>query len=70
MVLSTAVLSVLMMAIPLDSSDLIVTLSTFSTILSRYCMLLDVDSVFRTFILLFILQTAMLSGFILYCDCP
>jgi hypothetical protein len=33
-------------------------------------MLIDIDSIFRTFILLFLMQTAMLSGFILYCDCP
>jgi NADH:ubiquinone oxidoreductase subunit 5 (subunit L)/multisubunit Na+/H+ antiporter MnhA subunit len=33
-------------------------------------MTLDLDTVFHTFVTCFILQSAMLLGFILYCDCP
>jgi hypothetical protein len=31
---------------------------------------MDLDAIFRTFVVLFMLQITMLSGFILYCDCP
>jgi hypothetical protein len=68
--LSTFAVSLVMIACQYDSVDFLSTVTSFSVLISRTVQTLDIDAVFRTFVLLFMLQITMLSGFILYCDCP
>ena len=70
LVLSSVLISILVIGIPLDTIEVIMWVSSFSALLSKYVMLIDIDSTLKVFILLFAMQTAMLSGFILYCDDP
>lgn len=68
--IATSILSLIITCTPLDGSDILITLTPFSLILDRMTMTLDLDTVFHTFATCFILQSAMLLGFVLYCDCP
>lgn len=68
--LSLLSMPLVLIAAQYDSVDFLSTLSSFSLLFSRLTQTMDIDSVFRTFTMLFMLQITMLSGFILYCDCP
>lgn len=58
------------MMLPLDSADVSLVPVSFSMLLHRAHMCIELDPVIRTFAMLFIVQAAMLIGFVLYCDCP